>query len=173
MFGLVLFCVVIRFNLCLALGFIFVFCTKIHVATRVRVVVCIELGLLLLEVIWVFSGQWIFIFLLIFLWELFEPQWNLGTLESKGNGHGGVVKKNNNNRKRAHVVYHKGPLVSSFFRFSISFSPYVSRTSMAGGSNKHCTATTELGGKGYWQWGGADPSSPSGLRPSFCRHCCH
>ncbi len=50
------FCVVIRFNPCLALGFIFVFCTKIHVATSVRVVVHDELGLLL-EVIWVFLGQ--------------------------------------------------------------------------------------------------------------------
>ncbi len=56
LFGLVLFCVVIRFNLCLALGFIFVFCTRIHVATRVRVVVCVGLSLLL-EVIWVFLGR--------------------------------------------------------------------------------------------------------------------
>lgn len=35
------------------------FCTKIHVATRVRVVVHNELGLLL-EVIWVFLGAMIF-----------------------------------------------------------------------------------------------------------------
>jgi hypothetical protein len=53
LFGFVLFCVVIRFNLCLALG---LSSTKIHVAIRVRVVVHVKLGLLP-EVICVFLGQ--------------------------------------------------------------------------------------------------------------------